>query len=295
MSKWKFQWFKPRTVASTKCRLCHEPKGRCWSVMARECRCASYLVETSSCLCCWNIKLLKLLSVTLTNVCGTNSHNWWAEGLPGVGVVKIFCDSDSSGWKSFRLLDSDSTALDLTRRNLRLRRCSLIYNIAVNLLLSLTFCLVNVCWLLTHKITHLVITNALRAQGFKISDAETSQGASTWLEMCSLCSSMLIDKVVGGRGGSTWETHKKRCSFIQNSKVEFFHVRIYLQQIHKENYPQTKRPIIHKKCYVTNATKKTVCCHTCCNEGGVSSWPGLTTIIVSPKWMHPSVDTLRST
>jgi len=31
----------------------------------------------------------------------------------GVGVVKIFCYSDSSGWKSFRLRlhDSDSTAL----------------------------------------------------------------------------------------------------------------------------------------------------------------------------------------
>ena len=56
---------------------------------------------------CWSVKLLKLPSVTLTHVCGTNSHNWWAKGLPGVGVgvVKIFCDSDSnsSGWKSFRL------------------------------------------------------------------------------------------------------------------------------------------------------------------------------------------------
>jgi len=49
--------------------------------------------------------------VTLTHVCGTNSHYWWAKGLPGVGVVKIFCDSDSSGWKSFRLHDSDTTAL----------------------------------------------------------------------------------------------------------------------------------------------------------------------------------------
>jgi len=54
----------------------------------------------------------------LTHVCGTNSHNWWAKGLPGVGVVKIFCDSDSLGWKSFRLLDSDSdsTALVLIRQ-----------------------------------------------------------------------------------------------------------------------------------------------------------------------------------
>jgi len=51
-----------------------------------------------------------LPSVTLTHVCGTNSHDWWAKGLPGVGVgvVKIFCDSDSSGWKSFRLLDSST-------------------------------------------------------------------------------------------------------------------------------------------------------------------------------------------
>jgi len=44
-----------------------------------------------------------LPSVTLTHVCGTNSHNWWAKGLPGVGVVQIFCDSDSLGWKSLRL------------------------------------------------------------------------------------------------------------------------------------------------------------------------------------------------
>ena len=64
---------------------------------------AAYVVETSSCLCCWNIKLLKLPRVMLTNVCGTNSHNWWAKGLREVGVVKIFCDSDSSSWKSFRL------------------------------------------------------------------------------------------------------------------------------------------------------------------------------------------------
>jgi len=60
---------------------------------------------------CWSVKLLKLPSVTLTHVCCTNSHNWWAKGLPGVGAVKIFYDSDSSGWKSFRLLDSYSTAL----------------------------------------------------------------------------------------------------------------------------------------------------------------------------------------
>ena len=50
---------------------------------------------------CWSVKLLKLQSVTLTHVCGTNSHNWWAKGL--LGVVKFFYDSDSSGWKSFRL------------------------------------------------------------------------------------------------------------------------------------------------------------------------------------------------
>jgi len=53
--------------------------------------------------------------VTLTHVCGTNSRNWWAKGLPGVGVVKIFCDSDSSGWKSFRLLDSDSDSTALIK------------------------------------------------------------------------------------------------------------------------------------------------------------------------------------
>ena len=50
---------------------------------------------------CWSVKLLKLPSVMLTHVCGTN--NWWAKGLPGVGVVNIFRDSHSSGWKSFRL------------------------------------------------------------------------------------------------------------------------------------------------------------------------------------------------
>ena len=63
---------------------------------------------------CRRVKRLKFPSVTLTHVCGTNSHSWWAKGLPGVGVVKIFCDSDSLGWKSFRLLDSDSTALPAT-------------------------------------------------------------------------------------------------------------------------------------------------------------------------------------
>jgi len=52
---------------------------------------------------CWKVKLLKLLSVTLANICGTNSHNRRAKGQPGVGVVKILCDSDSSGSKSFRL------------------------------------------------------------------------------------------------------------------------------------------------------------------------------------------------
>ena len=69
---------------------------------------------------CWKVKLLKLTSVTLANICGTNSHNWWAKGLPGVGVVKIVYNSDSSGWKSFWLLDFDSTALifscDIIRR-----------------------------------------------------------------------------------------------------------------------------------------------------------------------------------
>jgi len=47
------------------------------------------------------------------NVCGTNSHNRQVKGQSGVGVVKIFCDSDTSGSKSFRLrlLDSDSTTL----------------------------------------------------------------------------------------------------------------------------------------------------------------------------------------
>ena len=33
---------------------------------------------------CWSVKLLKLPSVTLTHVCGANSNNWWAKGLPGV-------------------------------------------------------------------------------------------------------------------------------------------------------------------------------------------------------------------
>ena len=60
---------------------------------------------------CWNAKLLKLpLSATHSHVCGTNSHNRRAKGQPGVGVVKLFCDSDYSGWKSFRLLNSTALA-----------------------------------------------------------------------------------------------------------------------------------------------------------------------------------------
>ena len=118
MSKWKFQWYKPRTVAFTKCRLRDEPKWRCWSGIAPEWRymqvSALPPVWIAMIISCWSVKLLKLLSVTLTHVCDTNSHSWWAKGLPGVGVVKIFCDSDSSGWKSLRLHDSDSTALAVT-------------------------------------------------------------------------------------------------------------------------------------------------------------------------------------
>jgi len=64
---------------------------------------------------CWNVKPLKLPSVTLKHVCGTNSHNRRAKGQPGVGVVKIFSNSDTSGWKSFLL--SDSTALVATAFN----------------------------------------------------------------------------------------------------------------------------------------------------------------------------------
>jgi len=78
---------------------------------------------------CWSVKRLKFPSVTLTHMCGTYSHNWWAKGLPGVGVVKIFCDSDSDslGWKSFRLrlLDSDSIALPQQRKDRNLsRKCT---------------------------------------------------------------------------------------------------------------------------------------------------------------------------
>ena len=64
---------------------------------------------------CWNVKPLKLPRVTLKHVCGTNSHNRRAKGQPRVGVVKIFSNSDSSGWKSFLL--SDSTALVATAFN----------------------------------------------------------------------------------------------------------------------------------------------------------------------------------
>ena len=63
---------------------------------------------------CWSVKLLKLPSVTLTHVCGTNSHNWWATGLPG--VVTIFYDSDSSGWKSFRLHSPGLETTELRQR-----------------------------------------------------------------------------------------------------------------------------------------------------------------------------------
>ena len=83
-----------------KCRLRDEPKGRCWSGMAPEWSEGMQVsalppVWIAMIISCWSVKLLKLPSVTLTHVCGTNSHNWWAKGLPGVGVVKIFCDSDS--------------------------------------------------------------------------------------------------------------------------------------------------------------------------------------------------------
>jgi len=44
--------------------------------------------------------MLKLPSVKLTHVCGTNSHNRRAKRQPG--VVKSFSNSDS-GWKYFRL------------------------------------------------------------------------------------------------------------------------------------------------------------------------------------------------
>ena len=105
MSKWKFQWYKPRTVAFTKCRLRDEPKRRYWEWPLSEGMQVSALppVWIAMTISCWSVKLLKLPSMKLTHVCGTNSHNWWAKGLPGVGVVKIFYDSDSSGWKSFRL------------------------------------------------------------------------------------------------------------------------------------------------------------------------------------------------
>jgi len=60
---------------------------------------------------CWSVKLLKLRSVTVANICDINSYNSQGKGQPGIRVVKIFCDSDSSGSKSFRLRLLDSTAL----------------------------------------------------------------------------------------------------------------------------------------------------------------------------------------
>ena len=116
MSKWKFQWYKPRTVAFTKCRLRDEPKDAAdleWPLSEGMQVSALPPVWIAMIIFCWSVKMLKLPSETLTHVCGTNSHNCWAKGLPGVGVVKIIYDSDSSGWKSFilRLHDSDSTAL----------------------------------------------------------------------------------------------------------------------------------------------------------------------------------------
>ena len=136
MSKWKFQWYKPRTVAFTKCRLRDEPKGRCWSGMPpSESMQVSALppVWIDMIISCWSVKLLKLPSVTLTHVCGTNSRNWWAKGLVGVGVVKIFCDSDSdsSGWKFFRLrLHSPVTDTILNRAFVFLvcqRQCTMLH------------------------------------------------------------------------------------------------------------------------------------------------------------------------
>ena len=67
---------------------------------------------------CWNVKLLKLPRVMLANICGTNSHNRREKGQPGVGVVKIFCDSDSSGSKSFRLLDSTAPIVSMLQQTL---------------------------------------------------------------------------------------------------------------------------------------------------------------------------------
>ena len=118
MSKWKIQWYKPRTVHSHSVGCVMSPRDAAdleWPLSEGMQVSALLPVCIAMIISCWNVKLLKLPSVTLTHVCDTHSHNWWAKGLPGVGAVKIFCDSDSLGWKSFRLrlLDSDSTALPL--------------------------------------------------------------------------------------------------------------------------------------------------------------------------------------
>jgi len=103
MSKWKLQWYKPRRLHSLSVGCVMSPRDAVdleWPLSVGMQVSGLQPFWIAMIISCWNVKLLKLPSVSLTHVCGTNSHNWWAKGLPGVGVVKIFCDS--SGWKSFR-------------------------------------------------------------------------------------------------------------------------------------------------------------------------------------------------
>ena len=67
MSKWKFQWYKPRTVAFTKCRLCDEPKDAAdleWPLSEGMQVSALPPVWIAMVISCWSVKLLKLPSVT---------------------------------------------------------------------------------------------------------------------------------------------------------------------------------------------------------------------------------------
>jgi len=67
MSKWKFQWYKPRTVAFTKCRLRDEPKDAAdleWPLSEGMQVSTLPPVWIAMIISSWSVKLLKLPSVT---------------------------------------------------------------------------------------------------------------------------------------------------------------------------------------------------------------------------------------
>jgi len=68
---------------------------------------------------CWNIKQLKFPSVKhIMYICGINYHKRQTKNQSRVRGIKIFFNFNFSGWKSFWLLDSNSTALVLSQNKL---------------------------------------------------------------------------------------------------------------------------------------------------------------------------------